>query len=43
VLFVGGGEAESIASHELGFEDVFAHHSVLVSRDLQVTLADLAP
>jgi len=43
VLFVGGGEAESSASHELGFEDVFAHHSVLVSRDLQVTLADLAP
>jgi glutamine amidotransferase len=43
VLFVAGGEGDSVASNELGFEDVFARHSVLVSRDLQVTLADLAP
>ena len=39
VLLVSGGDGDP---HE-GFEDVPAHHAVLISRDLQVTLADLAP
>ena len=39
VLLISGGDGDP---HE-GFEDVPAHHAVLISRDLQVTLADLAP
>lgn len=39
VLLVSGGDGDP---HD-GFEDVHANHSVLISRDLKVTLADLAP
>jgi hypothetical protein len=39
VLLVSGGDGDA----REGFEDVPARHSVLVSRDLQVTFADLAP
>jgi hypothetical protein len=39
VLLVSGGDGEP---HD-GFEDVPAHRTVLVTRDLQVQLADLAP
>lgn len=39
VVLVSGGDGDP---HD-GFEDVPAAHSVLVSRDLKVTLADLAP
>jgi predicted glutamine amidotransferase len=39
VLLISGGDGDP----REGFEDVPARHSVLVSRDLQVTLADLAP
>lgn len=39
VLLVSGGDGDP----REGFEDVPARHSVLVSRDLQVTFADLAP
>lgn len=38
VLLVSGGDGDA----KLGFEDVPARHAVLVSRDLQVTFADLA-
>lgn len=38
VLLVSGGDGEAP-----GFEDVPARHTVLISRDLQVTFADLAP
>ena len=36
---ISGGDGDT----REGFEDVPARHTVLVSRDLQVTLADLAP
>jgi glutamine amidotransferase len=39
VLFVSGGDGDP----RDGFEDVPANHAVLVTRDLQVTLADLNP
>jgi predicted glutamine amidotransferase len=39
VLFVSGGDGDP----RDGFEDVPAHHAVLVSRDLQVAFADLNP
>jgi hypothetical protein len=39
VLLVSGGDGDP---HD-GFEDVPAHRAVLVTRDLQVQLADLAP
>jgi hypothetical protein len=39
VLLVSGGDGDP----REGFEDVPARHAVLVSRDLQVTFADLAP
>ncbi|MEJ7597503.1 MAG: hypothetical protein WKG01_06295 [Kofleriaceae bacterium] len=38
VLLISGGDG---SPHE-GFEDVPAHHAVLISRDLQVTLAEVA-
>jgi len=38
-LLLSGGDGDP----REGFEDVPAHHAVLISRDLQVTLADLAP
>jgi glutamine amidotransferase len=41
VLIVSGPEGD--APNELGFEDVPQRHTVLVSRDLQITFADLAP
>ncbi len=39
VILVSGGDGDP---HD-GFEDVPASHSVLISRDLKVTFADLAP
>jgi hypothetical protein len=39
VLLVSGGDGEP----RDGFEDVPAHRAVLVTRDLQVQLADIAP
>ena len=39
VLLVSGGDGDP---HD-GFEDVPANHTVLISRDLKVTFADLAP
>jgi predicted glutamine amidotransferase len=39
VLLVSGGDGDA----REGFEDVPARHTVLVSRDLQITFADLAP
>ena len=39
VLLISGGDGDP----REGFEDVPANHAVLISRDLQVTLADLAP
>jgi glutamine amidotransferase len=39
VLLVSGGDGDP----REGFEDVPPRHSVLISRDLQVTFADLAP
>lgn len=39
VLLVSGGDGDP----REGFEDVPARHTVLISRDLQVTFADLAP
>jgi len=39
VVLVSGGDGDP---HD-GFEDVPANHSVLISRDLKVTFADLAP
>lgn len=39
VLLVSGGDGDP----REGFEDVPAKHTVLISRDLQVTFADLAP
>jgi predicted glutamine amidotransferase len=39
VLLISGGDGDP----REGFEEVPARHSVLVSRDLQVTLADLQP
>lgn len=39
VLLLSGGDGDP----RDGFEDVPAHHAVLISRDLQVTFADLAP
>jgi hypothetical protein len=39
VLLLSGGDGDP----REGFEDVPANHAVLISRDLQVTLADLAP
>ena len=39
VLLVSGGDGDP----REGFEDIPARHSVLISRDLQVTFADLAP
>jgi hypothetical protein len=39
VLLVSGGDGDP----RDGFEDVPAQHAVLVTRDLQVSLADLAP
>jgi predicted glutamine amidotransferase len=39
VILVSGGDGDP---HD-GFEDVNANHTVLISRDLKVTLADLAP
>ena len=39
VLLISGGDGDP----REGFEDVPARHAVLVSRDLQVTLADLQP
>lgn len=39
VILVSGGDGDP---HD-GFEDVPANHSVLISRDLKVTFADLAP
>jgi glutamine amidotransferase len=39
VIMVSGGDGDP---HD-GFEDVPASHAVLISRDLKVTLADLAP
>lgn len=39
VIVVSGGDGDA----RDGFEDVPEHHSVLVSRDLTVTFADLAP
>jgi hypothetical protein len=39
VVLVSGGDGDP----RDGFEDVAANHTVLISRDLQVTLADLAP
>ncbi len=39
VLLLSGGDGDP----REGFEDVPARHSVLISRDLQVTFADLAP
>jgi len=38
-LLVSGGDGDP----KDGFEDVPAHRSVLISRDLQVSFADLAP
>ena len=39
VLLVSGGDGDP----KEGFEDVPPRHTVLVSRDLQVSFADLAP
>jgi hypothetical protein len=39
VILVSGGDGDP---HD-GFEDVPASHSVLISRDLKVTFADLSP
>jgi predicted glutamine amidotransferase len=39
MVLVSGGDGD----HHDGFEDVPAHHTVLVSRDLKVTFAELAP
>jgi glutamine amidotransferase len=39
VLLLSGGDGDP----REGFEDVPAHHAVLVSRDLQVSFAELAP
>jgi len=39
VLLVSGGDGDP----REGFEDIPARHTVLISRDLQVTFADLAP
>jgi len=39
VLFISGGDGDA----KDGFEDVPAHNAVLISRELQVSFADLAP
>ena len=42
-LVVGGDAEDGRDAFKDGFEDVPAHHAVLISRDLQASIAELAP